>query len=96
MNKTVESNQMMSANLDKREQFAVSLRRKKKKELINLRRGRRVIGDLSKAKFFADKDSKQKWRISDPGKVTAIITVLHKQARDALPQDHEHYINLED
>ena len=77
--------------LDKREQFAVSLRRKKKIELIALKRGRpgaaaapprdnpknrskkknllSVIGQLSKAKYVAEVDSKQKWRIRD-GSVT--------------------------
>lgn len=61
-----------------------------------MRRGRRVIGDLSKSKFFAEADSKQKWRISDPGRVGAIIVVLHKQARERLPEGHEHHISLED
>ena len=100
MKKTVEEKSatclVESTNLEKREQFAVSLRRKKKQELINLKRGRMVIGSLSKAKFFAETDSKQKWRISDPGKVSSVIAVLHKQARENLPEGHEHAISLED
>ena len=73
--------------MDKREKFAVSLRKKKKDELIILRRGKRVIYDLAHSQFFAEESKseslevggRRKWRINDPGKVQAVLAVLNKQ-----------------
>ena len=67
-----------SLQLEKREQFAVSLRRNKTKQLIALRRSQRAVHELKQSKFIAEADSKCKWHISDLGKVGDITNILHK------------------
>ena len=81
--------------LSKREQFSVSLRKEKKKDLLKQRRAKIAIMNLSKSKFFAKKED-ENFVMNEKLTIQDIFRALNYMISKDLPINHPNSFSLLD